>query len=39
MRRALREGSFPRWAQVCDAQDPGCSTRWKQTVGPLAGVQ
>jgi TRAP-type C4-dicarboxylate transport system substrate-binding protein len=39
VRRALREASFPRWAQVCDAQDPGCSARWKQAVGGVAGIR
>jgi TRAP-type C4-dicarboxylate transport system substrate-binding protein len=38
-RRALREASFPRWAQTCDAQEPGCSARWKQAVGGLVGIR
>ena len=39
LRRSLREWSFPRWAQTCDAQDPDCSSRWKRSVGGLAGVR
>jgi TRAP-type C4-dicarboxylate transport system substrate-binding protein len=39
VRRALREASFPRWAQACDAEDPGCSALWTQAVGGLAGIR
>jgi len=39
VRRALREASFPRWAQACDTHDPGCSAFWKQAVGPLVGIR
>lgn len=35
VRTALRRFSLPRWAEVCDGVDPGCSTRWKKAVGPL----
>lgn len=36
---AVAELSFPSWAEVCDASNPGCSDAWKETVGPLIGMQ
>jgi TRAP-type C4-dicarboxylate transport system substrate-binding protein len=39
VRGALHKLSFPLWAQVCDAVDPGCSERWKKVVGPLVGLR
>jgi TRAP-type C4-dicarboxylate transport system substrate-binding protein len=32
LQEALREVSFPRWAQVCDRSDPACSRRWKEAL-------
>jgi TRAP-type C4-dicarboxylate transport system substrate-binding protein len=39
VRASLRDSSLPRWAQACDAVDPGCSASWKQVVGPLVGIR
>lgn len=36
---AVREVSFPTWAEVCDASNPGCSEAWKQAVGPIVGFE
>ena len=38
VRDAVREISFPVWAEVCDASNPGCSETWKEQVGPLVGM-
>lgn len=32
LQQALREVSFPRWAQLCDRNDPACSPRWREAV-------
>jgi TRAP-type C4-dicarboxylate transport system substrate-binding protein len=39
VRKALTAVSFPTWAAICDASNPGCSTEWKKTVGPIVGVK
>jgi TRAP-type transport system periplasmic protein len=39
METAVREVSFPTWAEVCDRTNPGCSESWKQTVGARIGLQ
>jgi TRAP-type transport system periplasmic protein len=39
MATAVREVSFPTWAEVCDRTNPGCSELWKQTVGARVGLQ
>ena len=37
--KAVREISFPAWAQVCDRSNPGCSAAWKKAVGPIVGFK
>ncbi len=37
VKKAVRDVSFPAWAEVCDKSDPGCSTTWKKAVGPIIG--
>jgi TRAP-type C4-dicarboxylate transport system substrate-binding protein len=37
--KALNTISFPTWASICDASNPGCSQKWKATVGPIVGVK
>jgi len=37
--KAVREISFPAWAEVCDKSNPGCSTAWKKAVGPIVGFK
>ena len=39
VQNAVREISFPVWAEVCDSSNPGCSEEWKKTVGPIAGME
>jgi TRAP-type C4-dicarboxylate transport system substrate-binding protein len=34
---AVTEVSFPTWAEVCDASNPGCSEAWMNTVGRVHG--
>ncbi|NVK35659.1 MAG: TRAP transporter substrate-binding protein [Rhodobacteraceae bacterium] len=35
---AVKELSFPSWAEVCDATNPSCSADWKATVGKRLGM-
>ena len=39
VRKAVREISFPVWAEVCDRSNPGCSAMWKKAVGPIVGMK
>jgi TRAP-type C4-dicarboxylate transport system substrate-binding protein len=39
VRKAVREISFPVWAEVCDKSNPGCSATWKKAVGPIVGMK
>jgi TRAP-type transport system periplasmic protein len=39
VRKAVRDLSFPAWAEVCDKSNPGCSATWKKTVGPIVGMK
>lgn len=39
VRKAVREISFPAWAEVCDRSNPGCSASWKKAVGPIIGLR
>jgi hypothetical protein len=36
---AVRDISLPAWAEVCDQTNPGCSQKWKQTVGAAIGIK
>jgi hypothetical protein len=36
---AVRDISLPAWAEVCDQSNPGCSQKWKATVGNAIGVK
>jgi TRAP-type transport system periplasmic protein len=36
---AVRDISLPAWAEVCDQGNPGCSQKWKATVGNAIGVK
>jgi TRAP-type C4-dicarboxylate transport system substrate-binding protein len=36
---AVTEVSFPTWAEICDASNPGCSDAWLETVGAVHGFQ
>jgi TRAP-type C4-dicarboxylate transport system substrate-binding protein len=38
LQNAVREISFPTWAEVCDASNPECSETWKQAVGERIGM-
>ena len=35
---AVRNISFPTWAKVCDNASPGCSEKWKKSVGLIVGM-
>lgn len=37
IQNAVRDVSFPTWAEVCDKVNPTCSSSWKETVGKLIG--
>jgi TRAP-type transport system periplasmic protein len=37
--KAVRDISFPVWADVCDRSNPGCSATWKKAVGPIVGLK
>jgi TRAP-type C4-dicarboxylate transport system substrate-binding protein len=39
VRGAVAKVSLPIWAEVCDKSNPGCSQKWKATVGPIVGIQ
>ena len=39
VKKAVRDISFPVWAEVCDKTNPGCSATWKKTVGPIIGMK
>ncbi|HEU4921790.1 MAG TPA: TRAP transporter substrate-binding protein [Burkholderiales bacterium] len=39
VRKAVRDISFPAWADVCDRSNPGCSATWKKAVGPIVGMK
>ena len=36
---AVGQISLPAWAEVCDQTNPGCSQKWKATVGSAIGVK
>lgn len=38
LQSAVKELSFPAWAEVCDATNPECSAEWKSTVGARLGL-
>jgi TRAP-type C4-dicarboxylate transport system substrate-binding protein len=37
VKKAVRDVSFPVWAEICDKTLPGCSANWKKAVGPIIG--
>ena len=39
VQNAVREISFPTWAEICDKSSPGCSDKWKNSVGLIIGMQ
>ena len=39
VQNAVREISFPTWAKICDNSNPGCSDKWKKSVGLIIGMQ
>jgi TRAP-type C4-dicarboxylate transport system substrate-binding protein len=39
VKAAVRDISLPAWAEVCDQGNPGCSQKWKATVGNAIGVK
>ena len=39
VQNAVREISFPTWAKICDKSSPGCSDKWKKSVGLIIGMQ
>ncbi len=38
VKAAVKEISFPAWAENCDKVNPECSATWKKTVGPIVGL-
>lgn len=39
VKAAVREISFPAWAEACDKVNPTCSADWKAKVGPIIGMK
>ena len=39
VQNAVREISFPTWAEICDKSNAGCSDKWKKSVGLVIGMQ
>lgn len=39
VQNAVREVSFPAWAEICDKSNPTCSADWKKTVGARVGIK
>jgi len=39
IRSAVAKVSLPVWAETCDKTNPGCSQKWKSTVGPIVGIK
>lgn len=39
VQNAVREISFPAWAEICDSSNPSCSADWKAAVGARVGIQ
>ncbi len=37
IQNAVKDISFPTWAEVCDKTNPDCSSSWKETVGKQMG--
>jgi len=37
IQNAVKDISFPTWAEVCDKTNPKCSSSWKETVGKMVG--
>ncbi len=38
VKNAVKELSFPSWAELCDKTNPTCSSEWKETVGVRFGL-
>ena len=38
VQNAVKDLSFPTWAEVCDKTNPTCSADWKATVGARFGL-
>ena len=38
VKNAVKELSFPDWAEICDKTNPDCSADWKATVGAKIGM-
>jgi TRAP-type transport system periplasmic protein len=39
VKSAVREISYPAWADACDKVNAGCSDKWKSLVGPIIGLK
>ena len=39
VKNAMRDVSFPTWAEICNKSNPGCSEAWQSTVGSALGIQ
>lgn len=39
VQNAVRNISFPTWAEICDKSSKGCSDKWKKTVGLIIDMQ
>ena len=39
VQNAVRDISFPTWAEICDKTNKGCSDKWKNTVGLMIGMK
>ena len=39
VKTAVRDISFPAWAEGCDKSNPGCSATWKRVLGASVGIK
>ncbi len=39
VRSAVKDVSFPVWAEVCDKTNADCSATWKRVIGPIVGFK
>lgn len=36
---AVKAVSFPAWSEICEKSYPGCTTKWKEILGPMTGIE
>jgi hypothetical protein len=36
---AVKAVSFPAWSETCEKSYPGCTTKWKEILGSMTGIE